>query len=91
MTLASTLTMVSSLLRGVGTVAASEGVEGAAIGTLLEFGADLVDKGEEGSAELSTLNDQVAAMVAENRGPTDDELSALKARSDAASKTIKDS
>lgn len=86
-----TLATVSSLLRGIGSVASVEGVEGAAIGTLLTFGADLIDKGEAGADSLSALNDQVTAMVAANRGPTDDELSELKARSDAAHDTIQKS
>lgn len=88
MTVASTLTTVSSILRGIASVSGIGGVDGVAIGTLLGFGADLIDKGEEGEAELETLNAQVQAMVTANRGPTDDELAALKARSDTAHDTI---
>lgn len=91
MTTQSTLATVSALLKGIASVAGSAGVEGAAVGVLLSFGADLIDKGEEGAAELSALNDQVTAMVAANRGPTEDEINALIARSDAAHKAIQDS
>lgn len=88
MTTASTLATISSLLRAISSVSGVGGVAGVAVGTLLNFGADLIDKGEEGAAELESLNVQVQTMVTENRGPTDDELNALKARSDAAHAAI---
>jgi hypothetical protein len=87
-------TTVIELLKALAT--ALGGVAGGPIGagtvalvtTVLSLAADLIAKGKAGAAELSALNDQIKAMVAENRGPTDAEWTALRAQSDAAHKAI---
>jgi len=57
---------------------------------LLAFLGELISRGEEGYRELKMFADTIQQMVVENRGPTPEEWSTMKSRSDAASDVIQD-
>jgi len=57
---------------------------------LLAFLGELISRGEEGYRELKIFADTIGQMVVENRGPTPEEWSTMKSRSDAASDVIQE-
>lgn len=84
-----TLTLIQALLSALGAVAMTPaGAALGGVGSILNFAASLIGQGEAGMVELQKLTDEVKAMVAAGRDPTDEEFAALKARSDAAHAAI---
>lgn len=83
------LTVISSLLRGVGLLASNPALgTGAAVGVVANLAATLIDLGAAGEQGLTDLNNQVQDMVTAGRNPNPDEWDSLKARSDAAHAAI---
>lgn len=56
--------------------------------TLLSLGAQLIEVGDAGAADLAALTQQIKSMTAQGRDPTQAEWDALRSRSDAAHATI---
>lgn len=88
-----TVSIIAALLKALADTAASAqpGQESEKLGDLAEY-LDLASTAAqrtEGAREaLIALTTQIQGFVAENRDPTDEEWSALRARSDAAHETI---
>lgn len=83
------ISAIASFMGTLGMVAQLFGpAKYARVGELLGLGGQLISQGEAGADALHDLTDDIQAMVAEGRDPTDDEWSALKARSDAAHAAI---
>lgn len=59
-----------------------------AVPKYLDLLAAIVGQGERAYSELSGLRELIAAMVAQQREPNEDEWTALQTRSDIASATI---
>lgn len=57
---------------------------GVLVQKLLNFGAALGDRKEEGEQQLKELTTEVESMVKDGREPTVEELNGLRERSDAA-------
>jgi len=78
------LLLVPDLLRALAAAPASSSFLTPSIDSILNSIAALILAGEAGYEGLQALNDQIKAMIAANRDPTQEEWDALKARSDAA-------
>ena len=77
------LSVVPAFLRTLAGVAAPLAGSGAtAITAAIGYAATLIERGEAGAADLQALTDEIKAMG--DRNASEEEWSALKARSDAA-------
>lgn len=74
---------ITALLRVLAKVAGARGVDAGIVDAMI-FGANLVEEGIEGRAELEALTKRIQALVDEGRHFTEAERAELRAQSDAA-------
>lgn len=74
---------IAALLQVLAKVAGARGVDSGLVDALI-FGANLVDEGMEGKAELEALTKRIQTLVDEGRSFTETERAELRAQSDAA-------
>jgi len=73
--------MLGSVVNLLGSVAAVMAIRGQGdTAELVRLVAVLVGKGSQSSAELDALADKIEVMVAEGRGPTEEEIAAVRER-----------
>lgn len=84
--------LISLFLRSLSIIASDPalGSRGSTIKSVLDLAALAVERGAAGRDQLAALHEQLKHMVDEGREPTPEEWDALKARSDAAHRTIQE-
>jgi hypothetical protein len=74
---------IAALLQVLAKVAGARGVDSGLVDALV-FGANLVNEGMQGKAELEALTKRIQTLVDEGRSFTEAERAELRAQSDAA-------